>query len=914
MSCFYIEPSTIFASLRTEFVMPPIRLLKQSALAQAVQRVLSTSLCCVVISPLSHAVDVNLLQTEISKPENFSSPQERKVQQQVEKAEQQKADTGTTKDAFQNGSLDSEALLQTQMATGRIADFQPMTFEELEKVPSPQVDQNLVNQIYQVAQQAQNEAQDSVAQLNGSTTSSYVVPATAIEVQSINQAPVNVDNLMQSIQQDKNIRVGEDINAQALANVSAKSTQTDQKNKLPFWKKVINRFKPTLDSSAAKVPRISVDVEGAPKDLATNIDAKLSTYTQEAFEDYAASLPQLRSLANQAANAVGYYNAEFKLSKVDDTKVRVEVTPHDPVKISTQQIEFTGEGRNQPQFRIISLIPEQDVGDIFNHGLYEQTKLRISTAASDNGYFDAYWRLHDAKVALPDNTADINLKYETGTRYKLGQVEFKMSDPSKPLPLDLDILNSLAPWQTGDDYAFWRVNTLANNLTNTRYFNYTLVDTIRPDPMPQSLELPPDLQALADQEQIQQQQNQSQKQADVTSSKEVQQNVVDESQFAGVKSSNDSNDGAQALRMQQDQKTDSIDALQAKARREQSIPVVVTLNADKLNTLETGLGYGTDTGVRLRSQYRRSIVNKRGHAFDANVELSQVRQALDTRYSIPYHHPLNDYINLVTGYERENRDDIGPDVNLVTEALVVGGERVIKNPLGADWQQTYGLRYRLDRLTQKGITDLSLIPDEFRALGTEQQSLLISYETSKTDSDNPVNPTIGFKQSYKLSLGSESVLSDTDMAILSAGWRAIYSLGDNKDHQFLGRADGAYIFTNNFDKVPYNLRYFTGGDQTIRGFDYKSLGPQIDGFKIGGQALAVGSVEYNYQFKEGWRAAIFSDFGNAYDEQFSNPTAYSAGVGIRWKSPIGPIRVDVASGISDPNHPIRLHFFIGPQL
>ncbi|MFW2787773.1 autotransporter assembly complex protein TamA, partial [Acinetobacter baumannii] len=181
-------------------------------------------------------------------------------------------------------------------------------------------------------------------------------------------------------------------------------------------------------------------------------------------------------------------------------------------------------------------------------------------------------------------------------------------------------------------------------------------------------------------------------------------------------------------------------------------------------------------------------------------------------------------------------------------------------------------------------------------------------------SNTRLNPTKAFKQTYKLELGSESLLSDANMAIATAGWRFIYSLGENDDHQFVGRSDFSYIFTDEFDKVPYNLRFFTGGDQTIRGFDYKSLSPEDNGYKIGGQALAVGSLEYNYQFKEGWRAAVFSDFGNAYDKSFSNPTAYSVGVGIRWKSPIGPIRLDVASGISDDNHPIRLHFFIGPQL
>ena len=136
----------------------------------------------------------------------------------------------------------------------------------------------------------------------------------------------------------------------------------------------------------------------------------------------------------------------------------------------------------------------------------------------------------------------------------------------------------------------------------------------------------------------------------------------------------------------------------------------------------------------------------------------------------------------------------------------------------------------------------------------------------------------------------------------------------NNDHQVIGGLSLGYIFTDNFERVPYNLRFFAGGDQSIRGFDYKSLSPMVADFKVGGQAVGVGSLEYNYQFKEGWRAAVFGDYGNAYDEKFSNDSEYSLGLGIRWASPIGPIRLDVASGVSDPGHPIRLHFFIGSQL
>lgn len=818
---------------------------------------------------------------------------------------------------------DSLAILQQQeQFPNQIDEFKPITLDNLEDLPEMPVDQNMANEIYRVAEEAKSEAQNFQ---NGTQKQSEVTvsDATQSELNQINQAPVNIDQLMQEIKSDSKIVVEANETGKTLPELTPEVEEPPEQ--AGFFKRILNKVRPPRAIPMEQVPRISAEVEGASDELAKNIKGKLSTFTQESFEDFNAALPQLRTLSNQAAQAVGYYNAEFRFEKLSPSRVRVRVTPNEPVRINEQNIEFTGPGEKQPQFQVIRLVPDQDVGDIFNHGLYETTKGRIVDAASDNGYFDAYWRLHDVKVSQPENKADINLRYETGERYKLDKVEFRMSDPSKPLPLNQNILESMAPWKEGDDYAFWRVNVLANNLTNSRYFNYTLVDSIKPDPIEKPLELPPDLQALVDEQNIDvdesdllspEQRQLAKARQLATSNKEVTQNVVDEKQFAGTQSAKEAEPQTAMLKsasVQQNEQETEQDRLQTQARETKRIPVIVTLNADKLNSLETGIGYGTDTGARLRTQYRRAIVNKYGHSFDSNLEVSEIRQSIDGRYSIPYKHPLNDYFNIVGGYERETRDDIGPDVSLLTESAVFGGERVIKRPLG-NWQHTIGVRYRLDRLTQQGDVDISELPDAFKTAASEQEALLFSYETSKTSSNTRLNPTKAFKQTYKLELGSESLLSDANMAIASAGWRFIYSLGENDDHQFVGRSDLSYIFTDDFDKVPYNLRFFTGGDQTIRGFDYKSLSPEVDGYKIGGQALAVGSLEYNYQFKDGWRAAIFSDFGNAYDKDFSNPAAYSVGVGIRWKSPIGPIRLDVASGISDENHPIRLHFFIGPQL
>lgn len=827
----------------------------------------------------------------------------------------------------------NQALPPTQVTTFDLQPNMPkppaLEFEDLQALPIESVDDSLVNEIYQVAEQAKQEAQ---AYRAGQTEELMVQNATPQELLEINQAPVDVDTLMQSIQADREIVVQANATGAYIGDVNLSTRpQVKTREELGFFKRVLAKVRPPRATAATQVPRISAEVqllaqnrpEGvseqayaqALENLKTNIEAKLSSFTQESFADFGSALPQLRTLANQAAQAVGFYNAEFRFSPLSDSKVQVQVNPKAPVLVQSQSIEFSGAGANQSQFRVIGVLPELNEGDIFHHGQYEATKERITTAATNNGYFDSYWRLHDVKVAQPQDTADIHLRYETGERYKMAKPIFRMSDPSQEFPLDRDVLERMVAWQDGADYTSWRVNSLANTLTNSRYFNNTLVDAIIPDPVEKQLELPPDLQALVDAEQISQAQLQGKQVKPLAATAETTtQTLVDENQFAGTTEGVDQ-DNLLRLKTQQQTEQQEKEQLRMQAREEKKIPVIVTLNADQLNTLEAGLGYGTDTGARFRGQYRRAIVNKRGHAFDANLELSEIRQSIDGRYSIPYHHPLNDYISLVGGYEREQRDDVATQGSLVIESAVLGADRIIKNPQGS-WQHTFGTRYRLDRLTQQGIVSNATNASDYAQFlsSPEQESLLFGYEASQTQANRRVNPSKGFKQTYKIEVGSESLLTDTDMAILNATLHGLYSWGINENHQVVGRAQAGYIAVDDFKDVPYNLRYFTGGDQTIRGFDYKSLSPVADGYKIGGQALAIGSLEYNYQFKPGWRAAVFTDVGNAYDKEWSNPTEYGVGLGVRWASPIGPIRIDVASGISDDGHPIRVHFFIGSAL
>jgi translocation and assembly module TamA len=110
------------------------------------------------------------------------------------------------------------------------------------------------------------------------------------------------------------------------------------------------------------------------------------------------------------------------------------------------------------------------------------------------------------------------------------------------------------------------------------------------------------------------------------------------------------------------------------------------------------------------------------------------------------------------------------------------------------------------------------------------------------------------------------------------------------------------------------VRFFAGGDSSVRGFDFESLGPvDAEGAVIGGSRLAVASIELERSIKPRWSLAVFVDSGNAFDQSgFDAHTG--AGLGARWRSPLGPVRIDVAWPVNDPAHGARLHVSLGPDL
>jgi translocation and assembly module TamA len=335
-----------------------------------------------------------------------------------------------------------------------------------------------------------------------------------------------------------------------------------------------------------------------------------------------------------------------------------------------------------------------------------------------------------------------------------------------------------------------------------------------------------------------------------------------------------------------------IDASPGKAE-DGVIPVSVDLTTRPPRSVAAGVGFSTDVGPRFSGNWREHWINPMGHRRGAQTELSAPRQNVGAWYELPLDPPMTDSIRLSAGYQREDIEDVE------SELLTLGQQW--KHQLDNGWLQVASIRWEGERFR---------IGDD----DPEQSSLLLpGLGYSKLQADSPLDPSRGYRIQFDVTGSHRAVISDVDILHANVLVKGLYTLADN--HRFLSRFQFGGVATNRFSDVPPSLRFFAGGDQTVRGYGYETLSPRnSEDVAIGGRYLMVGSVEYQYEFTENWRVAAFVDEGNAMDD-LSDPLATGAGVGIRWISPVGPLRLDVAKGL-DPEFggEWRIHFSMGPEL
>src|SRR5690606_37200270 len=194
---------------------------------------------------------------------------------------------------------------------------------------------------------------------------------------------------------------------------------------------------------------------------------------------------------------------------------------------------------------------------------------------------------------------------------------------------------------------------------------------------------------------------------------------------------------------------------------------------------------------------------------------------------------------------------------------------------------------------------------------SQRSELIIpSFSTSITNGPQTGYPLHGWSVMGRVKGGSESLGSSTDFLQGYGRIKFIQKFGPGR---FLLRVEGGVTEVHNFDELPISLRFFAGGDASVRGYDYKTLGPMNDDeIVVGGSRLLTTSVEYDYRIYGDWAVAVFWDEGNAFNRE-DYKRYRGVGTGIRWISPVGPVRIDVAKAL-DGDKGWRLHLSVGPDL
>ena len=326
----------------------------------------------------------------------------------------------------------------------------------------------------------------------------------------------------------------------------------------------------------------------------------------------------------------------------------------------------------------------------------------------------------------------------------------------------------------------------------------------------------------------------------------------------------------------------------------EEIPVDVRLESRKPRTMGLGLGFSTDVGPRGKANWTRHWVNPQGHSYGWETELSAPRQNVGLWYDIPLDPPLTDKLRFAGGYQYE--EIAGTDT--LSKLLTVGPEWHSKLPSG--WQRVISLKYQREEYRLGDDSGLSNL-------------LMPGVSFSYLRSDNRIDPHNGYRLQFDLQAAKEGLVSDTNLLHGNVLLRGLTTLGRN--HRFLGRVQFGGSATNGYkNNIPPSLRFFAGGDQSVRGYDYQTLSPKnSDGDRIGGRYLVAGSVEYQYSLAEKWRVATFIDQGNSFNTLELPSLKTGVGIGVRWVSPVGPLRLDLAHALDDDGG-FRLHFSMGPEL
>ncbi len=513
---------------------------------------------------------------------------------------------------------------------------------------------------------------------------------------------------------------------------------------------------------------------------------------------------QLDADIGKALHAYGYYEPTIEKTLElggECWSARVVVDPGPVTRLRRVQIELEGEAARDAAFAASVRRDGLTEGAPLRHERYTAFKDRLRLLAAERGYVEARFSESRIDVFPEDQAADVTLVFDSGPRYRLGDVTVEQDF------LDPSLVDAYLDLQPGVPYDAALISDAYQALLASGYFK--------------GVQIEPRMEPSED-------------------------------------------------------------------RR---IPVSVRLTPGTRIKYTAGIGVSTDAGPRLRGGYDNARVNDRGHRLGAELLLSGVDSYLTANYRLPIGDPTAEWLSYNAGIRNQDTN------TSETDTISLGVSRVRK--MGGDWLRTEGLRLSWSDFTV--------------GLDTEQSVLVLpSVALSRKRADRDINPRRGHSIGTKL-VGTHRTLGSTTTFLQATGYaRLIQPLG--RKGSVIAGAEVGFTFKSDLDELPPEFRFFAGGDESVRGYAFQTLGPEDElGNVIGGTRLATVRLEYAHDLVGNFAGAVFVDAGNAFDALDWSPRI-GAGIGLRWRSPVGPVRVYLAHPFTDSTRNVRFHISLGPDL
>ena len=334
-------------------------------------------------------------------------------------------------------------------------------------------------------------------------------------------------------------------------------------------------------------------------------------------------------------------------------------------------------------------------------------------------------------------------------------------------------------------------------------------------------------------------------------------------------------------------------------------PVAVELTPAKRSIYSLGLSYGTLDGPGISASVERRYLNSRGHKALAQIDWARLRKAVTLQYRIPAFAWLDGWYTA----SLQAADEVTNYVNSRRLEFVASRSGQYNDHLDL----VASLHLLRERWAYNVADDGggAMAPINFRFASFIYPSLRAEY----IDVDDRMAPRRGTGSVLTLRGGKGGSAFDASFVQLHASLQWFH--GFDADSRLIARGELGHTFTRDVLDLPPSLRFYAGGDRSVRGYSWHEIGPKVDtdfgDYYTGASNVVTASLEYERYFDGPWGAAVFVDSGSAFDGP--RPDMHTGiGIGLRWRSPVGPVRIDLAHGLNDPDSPVTLHLNIGADL